>query len=128
MNLDHKVLFTGFIEDEDAHTLFSMAEIIVLPYTYSVSASGPLSIAIQHRKPIVATKTDFFNDFLTDGYDALLVSPMDYDGLAQAIEKLLTDNSLKERFSQNIDSEIQKSSWKQVAETTLKTYFQVIKS
>jgi glycosyltransferase involved in cell wall biosynthesis len=122
MGLGHKIIFTGFIAEDIAHTLFSMAEVVVLPYAYSLSASGPLSIAIQHRKPIVATKTTFFKETLKEDYNALLVPPMDSESLAVAIEKLLSDASLRERLSKNINFEAEICSWDKVGKATLEAY------
>jgi len=128
LGLEHKVFFTGFIEDEDVHILFSMAEIIVLPYIYSVSASGPLSIAIQHRKPIVATKTAFFSEILLNRCDAILIPPRDARALTKAIAKLLEDSSTREILSKNLAIKAHRYSWQRIAENTLKEYFDLVVS
>jgi glycosyltransferase involved in cell wall biosynthesis len=126
LGLEHKVFFTGFIKDEDIHVLFSMAEIIVLPYVYSVSASGPLSIAIQHRKPIVATKTAFFSEILLNECDAILVPPRDVRALTKAIAKLLGDSSTREILSKNLAIKAHYYSWQRIAENTLNEYFDLV--
>jgi glycosyltransferase involved in cell wall biosynthesis len=127
LGLSGKVFFTGFVHDEDVHALFSLAEIIVLPYVYSVSASGPLSITIQYTKPLVATKTSFFTDVLTNEVDAILVSPRDSGQLAEAINRLLGNSLLKEALSENLTFKAQSFSWQKIAKDTLSIYFDLLR-
>ena len=46
-----ELIIDGFIPD-----LFKMASVIVLPYLFSPSASGSLSLAMGYGKPIIASK------------------------------------------------------------------------
>jgi glycosyltransferase involved in cell wall biosynthesis len=122
LDIESRVIFLGFVKDEEIPLLFSSSEIIVLPYTYGYSASGVLSLAIQYSKQIIATKTSFFNEFLKDKEDALLVSPYNSQELARAIEELLTNNLLREKIIRNITLKAQNYSWKNVAKMTFQTY------
>jgi glycosyltransferase involved in cell wall biosynthesis len=126
LGIEHRVFFLGFVKDEDIPSLFSISEIVVLPYSHSMSASGSLSLAIQYRKPIIATRTTFFNEFLEDGRDSLLVPPRNPQEIAKALEKLLKDSSLKKRIAQNLVFKAYNYSWRNVAKMTLQTYVDVI--
>ncbi len=117
-----KIIFTGFVPDEELYTLFSKAEIVVLPYPISVSASGPLSLAIQFRKPIIATKTEFFNDVLSDGYDAVLAEPANSYDLAHKIIQIIKDKNLSSRLSKNIKFKADEYSYEKIANLTLDLY------
>lgn len=48
-----KVLVTGFIPDEEVSLYFSTADLVVMPYTVFLSASGPFSLTLSHNKPII---------------------------------------------------------------------------
>ena len=50
--------------------------------------------------PIVSTATDGMKDVLVDGESALLVPPDDPNRLAQAIEMILTDDTLTQKLSE----------------------------
>jgi glycosyltransferase involved in cell wall biosynthesis len=122
LGLEENVLFTGFVANEVANFLFSISEIVVLPYTFSAGASGPLSTAFQHHKAIIATKTQYFAHVLEDGQNALLVPPRNSEELARAIVRLLEDESLRKKFAKNIQEKAEKTSWAKVAQTTAQLY------
>jgi glycosyltransferase involved in cell wall biosynthesis len=128
LGLGEQVLYTGFISNEDAHCLFGLSEIVVFPYIFSVSASGPLSTALQFHKPIIATKTEYFSHVLEDGNDSLLVAPQNSDELADAIFSLLKDESLKTKLSKNAEENAKKHSWSSVGQMTAGTYEELLDS
>jgi glycosyltransferase involved in cell wall biosynthesis len=128
LGIERGVAFTGYVGDEVVRDLFSLAEIVVLPYVFSVSASGPLSTAMQHHKPIVATRTVYFNSILEDGKDALLVTPKSSEELAEAIRRLLTDSSLRTRLIENIGIKADQYSWRRIARTTIGIYEKLLNS
>jgi glycosyltransferase involved in cell wall biosynthesis len=122
LGVERGVIFTGYLNNKVLHELFSLAEVVVLPYVFSASASGPLSTAMQHRKLIVATRTVYFASVLEDGRDALLVPPENSEELAEAITRLLNDSSLRGRLAENIGIKADRLSWRRVARTTMKIY------
>ena len=97
----------------------------MLPYIISISASGPLTLAIQFRKPIIATKTEFFDEVLADGYDAILTQPGNSVDLANKIVQIIKDRNLRFRLSQNIEYKADKYSWKKIAKLTVDLYAHV---
>jgi glycosyltransferase involved in cell wall biosynthesis len=128
LGLEGQVLFTGFISNEAVHCLFELSEVVVFPYTFSASASGPLSTALQYHKPIIATKTRYFLHVLEDGEDSLLVSPQNSDELAEAMMRLLEDGSLRTKLSRNAEKKAKKYSWRNVAQMTVDTYEKLLDS
>ncbi|MFQ6085477.1 MAG: glycosyltransferase family 4 protein [Candidatus Bathyarchaeia archaeon] len=121
---DH-VLFTGFLSSEDVHALFSIASIVVLPYTYSIASSGPLSYAIQHSKPVIATRTEILDEELFNGRLASLAPVGDRAALAASIEELLDNDGLRDKLSRELGSQVRVRSWKRVAEMTIELYREV---
>jgi len=45
--------FTGFIPEDRIDLYFSAADLIILPHRVLISASGPFSFAISHKKPFI---------------------------------------------------------------------------
>ena len=120
--LNEKVMFTGFISAEDAHALFSLAKIVVVPHAVSFSASGSLSLAMHFRKPIIATATPYFREMLSNTKEALLVHPGRIQELAQAIETLFHDEKLMTTMCRNVELKARELSWGKIAKFTIEVY------
>lgn len=50
------VTYTDFVPDSQVYLYFSAADLAVLPYTACMSASGPFSHALSHRKPVIISE------------------------------------------------------------------------
>jgi len=122
LGLNDKILFLGFIDEEDVPSIFSVADFIVFPYTYPVGGGGVLSFAIKYGKPIIATTMELFTEDLNNRKNALLVRPENTEELSSALETLITDKELKERLAQNIRLEAIENSWQKVAKTHFALY------
>ena len=64
--------------------------------------------AMRAGKAIVATTVGGNGESITDGIDGLLVPPADSVALADALRKLLSDRSLRERLGQNARNRFEK--------------------
>ena len=51
-----KILMTGFVPDEDVAKYFTACDVVVLPYRFMMSASGPLSFALRFNKPFMVSE------------------------------------------------------------------------
>lgn len=122
-----RVMITGFISSEDAYALFYLAEVIVIPHAVSFSASGSLSLAACFGKPIIAAATPYFAEMLSNGKEALLVSPNQRRLFAETLETLFEDRGLRDRLSKNIRLKSRELSWSRVAESTIELYRSVCK-
>lgn len=71
--------------------------------------------AMSFGLPIVATRVSSIPDVLTDGVNGLLVNPKDPNDLAQALENLITNNSLYSRISEatikNFEQQLSFTDW-----------------
>lgn len=117
-----QVIFLGRLEMQDIHKLLDMSKVVVFPYLYNFGASCTLTFALQHRKVVVISALDFSTDLLTDGENAILTQPGNSDFLAQAIEKAMYDEKLRDHIQKGVDKLIQKCSWDSVAKQTLRVY------
>src|SRR5438132_4905294 len=100
--LQSRIILPGWT-DRVAEFL-SPADIFVLP---SFQEDFPLAVldAMASGMPIVASAIDGPKDFLADGKTALLVPPKNSQTLANAIERLIKDDSLRESLGRAAGAE-----------------------
>lgn len=123
--LTKRVFLTGFLTEENAFDLINRASLMVFPYIYSISASLPLSFAIQYRKPVIATNIGSFKEELKQKSVGLLVPPKDQKALSEAMQRLISDESLRNTFSANMSELAVQRSWKNVSKETYKIYLRL---
>jgi len=122
LGIDRQVTITGYVPEKDIPQLFREATIIVLPYNYSISASGPLMLALSYGTPTIVTRTEYFSEIFGNSNDVPLVPPEDPKSLSRAILELLTNNELRMKISSYLRLESQRYSWEKVAKLTFEIY------
>ena len=122
LKINDRTVFLGKVPDDLVPDLFKMASIIVLPYLFSISASGPMSLAVAYGKPIIASKTEFFEEMLVARCSSLLFPPKDYKLLARKIIEILSNREYAKQISREIRNMAVKFSWERIALLTLKLY------
>lgn len=103
---------TRFINDNELKTYFTRSSALILPYKYLVSASGPLTFAINSNLCVLASKS--FNDVIQDD----LIFGSSSTDLAKYIESFLQSSIKREKNKKAILR--QKSLW---SDNTLKKYY-----
>ena len=126
LGISSKVNFLGGVSDEAIEYLFHQADLVVLPYLFSVSASGPLSLAMAYGKPVIASRTEFFEEILGNQCHSVFFPPKDYRTLAQRIIEILLDKELAKQISRKIREKAIELSWERVASLTLKLYKELV--
>jgi len=122
LGLEKKVVFTGFVAEEELRWLLSNCLVVVLPLTYSISASGPLAQAIAHYKPIITTDLGVSGQEIINGETGLLVPPKNPEKLAVTILKLLKNKKQQARISKNLEQMQKARSWPIIAKETKDVY------
>ena len=117
-----RITITGYVPDERIHSLFEQCRLVVFPYTFSVSSSGGLSFALQHRKPIIVTDLPTFTEIITHNLNGLVVPPEDPKALASAIEQILLNSDLRNSISNGITKSLSNLVWPAIAQKTLECY------
>ena len=120
--LASRILFTSFISGKEIERLFARCEFVVLPYTYSISSSLPLSFAMQYGKPVIATRLGTLAEEVEDGVTGLLVPARDSAALSEAMQRLITDELLLRRLGEGARERGQQRSWAGVASQTIQVY------
>ena len=99
-NMENKVDILGYVSGQQKMTNFKSANIYILP---SYHEGLPVSIleAMACGLPIVSTPIAGIPDAVEDGVNGLLIEPGNIDGIAEKVTKLLKDDELCARMSQN---------------------------
>lgn len=103
LDLNSRVFFTGYIDDEEAHILFEMAKIALYIYRPYPESSGALFFAIHHYTPSIVTNSETFTQILEKN-DAIFVEYANLEQLSNAILKLATDEDLRSEFGIRLKS------------------------
>jgi glycosyltransferase involved in cell wall biosynthesis len=120
--LTDKVIFTGFITENELEGLFISSEFVVLPTVCSISASGSLAQAISFYKPVVSVDTGYMHDEIEHGKEGLLCKPKDAESLAKAMSILIENISLRHKITENIAKKSKEKEWSHIAEKTYELY------
>jgi glycosyltransferase involved in cell wall biosynthesis len=97
--LKEHVTLAGRLQEDRLADAYRQADIFVLPTYHPEGFPTVISEAMSASLPIVTTKTRGIADHLREGVNALFVPPRDPSALAEAIERLLVDNALREAMS-----------------------------
>ena len=121
LNLNKKVLFTGFIPEFLKKQALNDADIVVIP-----SLRDPMPItaleALSFGKPIVASAVDGLKELLTHEVTALLVPPANPRAIAKAILRLLNDSELMRKLRRNSSRLIRKYRWDKITNMYIALY------
>ena len=94
--LQGKVVFTGFATN--VLSFVAAADIGVLPSIVPEGCSLSAQEHMSQGHPIVATNNGGQREYIVDGRNGLLVPPADAQALAQAMGRLMDDDSLRQRM------------------------------
>lgn len=122
LKLTDDVLFTGYVPEEDLPALYNGAALFVYPSLYE-GFGLPVLEAMACGTPVVTSNSSSLPEVVGDA--ALLVDPKDAEGLAQAIEKVLSGSALQQELVQKGLRRAEMFSWEKTARETLKVYEEV---
>jgi glycosyltransferase involved in cell wall biosynthesis len=97
-----RIHFVGKITDANLPAYYQACDIFCLPAVNQAEAFGIVQVeAMACAKPVVSTKLNNGVDFVNqDGVSGYTVTPSDVGALAQALNRLLADDALRERLGQ----------------------------
>lgn len=122
------VTLAGHLPSDRLADLYRRADVFVLPTYHPEGFPTVLSEAMGAGLPIVTTKTRGIADHLNEGINALFVPPRDSAATAEALERLLTDSTLRERMSVANRSKVKKFAPETVARTYLRALREICSS
>jgi glycosyltransferase involved in cell wall biosynthesis len=89
LNLEDRVIFTGFREDMEI--LYASMDLFILPSTCKEAFGRVLIEAMASGKPVIATETGGVPEIITDRVNGFLIPRKDESAISDAIEKCITD-------------------------------------
>lgn len=126
LNLDDKVIFAGFISEDEKWDLLKNCDVFVLPSV--VEAFGITIIeAMACEKPVIATDVGPFPEIIMDGETGLLVPVHSPDELADAIIELALDDDKRKGMGKMARKEVEERfDINKIANDYLKIYEELI--
>jgi glycosyltransferase involved in cell wall biosynthesis len=125
-NAPSKVVFKGYVPEEDLCRFFGMADVVVMPYLIALGTSGVFHLACGFGKPIVSSDLTEIRELLADGASALLVAPGDADALKDALLEVLNNEEVAAKMCEQNLKFSQKERWSIVAQAYEKTYLEIL--
>jgi glycosyltransferase involved in cell wall biosynthesis len=120
---DTGIVFTGFVSDEDLHTLYASAKGLVFPSLYE-GFGLPALEAMAHGTPVITSNTSSLPEVV--GEAALLVDPLSTTAIEEAMARLLNDEALCQTLSSRGLERAKLFSWESTAQKTLAAYRQIL--
>jgi glycosyltransferase involved in cell wall biosynthesis len=114
-----RVHVTGYVEDSDLAAIYSGAALFVYVPLYEGFGLPPLE-AMQCGVPVITSNTSSLPEVVGDA--ALMVSPTDVAGLADAIAGLLSSETRRSELAARSVDRASQFSWYRCAQDTLQAY------
>jgi glycogen synthase len=126
MGLEHKVLFTGFVDEKNLMKLQKVADVSVVPSLFEPFGIVALE-AMAAKSPVVVSDTGGLGEIVQHDVTGVKVYPNNTDSLAWGISKVLTDDSYAKAIRENAYKVIlEKYDWDKIAQQTMLMYEAVL--
>ena len=122
LGIGERVVFTGWVPEEDKPALYSGARALIFPSLYEGFGLPPLE-ALACGTPVITSNRGSLPEIVGDG--GLLLEPDDVEGLAGAMEKLLNDDTLWGDLREKGLAHAARFSWEKTARKTLAVYREI---
>lgn len=105
-----RVHLLGFVPDADVAGVFHAADLLLLPYTDAIAASGPLSLAATYDLPALLSRS-----FAASHPDAPGLFELHAGAIANVVSRFFDDQGLRAAAHQFIRDLAVRNSWPRVA-------------
>ena len=114
---------TGFLQDDELRALYSSCKAFVYPSLYEGFGLPPLE-ALACGAPVIASRIPALQETLGDA--AILIEPVDVDGLTKSIISLFENDEHRRELSAAGPAHAAKFSWEKAALETYAVYEKVL--
>jgi len=121
--LGERVKFLGYVPYEDLPALYSGAVVSALVSLYE-GFGIPVLESLGCGTPVVTANTSSFPE--VGGKAAIMVDQLQPEAIAQALQSVITDTTVRNRLVQAIPDQIARYSWDRTAQTTLSAVKKVL--
>jgi len=123
LNISDSVVQLGFVSENQLLALYKTACCFVFPSLYE-GFGLPVLEAMAAGTPVITSRVSSLPEVAGDA--ALLVNPYDVDEIAEAMYKLFTDASFRDKLRQKGKERSKQFTWRKCAQKTLKVYEEVL--
>lgn len=111
-NAEEAIIFTGFISDNQLSFLYKRAYALVFPSLFEGGFGLPIVEAMDCGLPVITSGQGPYESMEeTTGDAALLVDPLDVDGIAHAMKRIVEEEGLREVLIQKGRARAKQFSW-----------------
>lgn len=118
-SIEDKVIFTDYVKEEDKPYIYKMSEMFLFPSLYE-GFGIPVLEAMAAEIPVITSNTSSLSEVAGDA--AILINPMDYTALAEAIYMLLNNTELRNDLIKKGLDQCQKYTWEKSADQMMSVY------
>jgi len=126
MGLAHKVMFTGFVDDETLKNLQKCADVSVVPSLFEPFGIVALE-AMAAKSPVAVSDTGGLSEIVEHSVTGVKVYTENPDSLAWGIIKVLLDENYANRIKDNAYKRVQENyNWDKISRQTKDVYQKVL--
>lgn len=126
IGLAHKVLFTGFVDDETLRNLQKCADVSVVPSLFEPFGIVALE-AMAAKSPVVVSDTGGLSEIVEHDVTGVKVYPNNPDSLAWGVTRVLLDEDYANRLRENAYCMVlEKFNWEKISQQTKNIYEKVL--
>jgi glycosyltransferase involved in cell wall biosynthesis len=126
MGIGHKVMFTGFVDDETLRKLQKCADVSVVPSLFEPFGIVALE-AMAAGSPVVVSDTGGLSEIVNHEVDGVKVFTANPDSLSWGIIRVLKEESFANRLKTNAQRKVrEKHDWDTIAQQTKTVYEAVL--
>jgi glycosyltransferase involved in cell wall biosynthesis len=118
LNLQERVIFTGFVADDDLPSIYSMAKVFVYPSLYE-GFGLPVLEAMACGVPVITSHVGSLREVA--GEAAILVDPRDVEALTKSVDEVVFSPATHDRLCKASLAQAKKFTWKKTGQKTLDT-------
>lgn len=122
--LQNRVIFTGFVPDDDLINIYNAATVFIYPSLYEGFGLPPLE-AMACGTPVITSNVSSLPEVV--GNAAITVDPYDIEKIAFSMTEILTNSSLQDKLIKKGKERVNLFSWKKTAIETKKLYEELLK-
>lgn len=119
LNIEPKVIFTGYVEEQEVPVLMQGATAFVFPSLYEGFGMPPLE-AMACGTPVITSNTSSLPEVV--GEAGIQIDPLDTVGLKEAMKQLMEDKELARQLGRMGWERAQEYTWKRSADILKQVY------
>ncbi|MDD3654912.1 MAG: glycosyltransferase family 4 protein, partial [Desulfotomaculaceae bacterium] len=125
IGLGHKVLFTGYITDEERNYLLNLATVSVFPSLYEPFGIVALE-AMAAGTPVVVSDVGGLGDIVKHGHNGLKMFPGDAASLSSQVIEIVKNKSLAYALANTARQELGRFDWSRIVKQTIEVYLKAM--